>query len=132
MLHILKTKNKKDKKLSKKSIYCVSALKGVIFYLLGTILLSFLLMRSNNNSMFYFIFGYVLLALGGFISGFSAYKKLKGRGFQNGIIASSVYFVIVFLLIILAMRFEVSVRLLFILPIALGSGFLGGVAGANT
>lgn len=132
MLQILKTKSKKDKKHSKKYIYCASALKGLLFFSIGFVALSFLLMKSNGNSMFYYIFGYVLIAFGAFISGFSAYKKLRGRGFQNGIIASAVYFVAVFMLIIFCMRFTVNIRLLLILPIALGSGFLGGVAGANT
>lgn len=132
MLQVLKTKKKSDKKHSKTVVYCMAALKGFILFAAGILLISLLVMKSSSDSFFYYIAGYILLALGGFVSGFSAYKKLKGRGFQNGIIASSVYFAVIFALITVCMRFDVSGRVLLTLPIAVGGGFLGGIIGANT
>lgn len=132
MPKILKTHKKNDKKQSKITVYCISALKGLMIFLNGIGLLSLLLLKNSTDSVVFYIFSFVIMALGGFFSGFSAYRKLRGRGFLNGIIASAIYMGIIFIFTIALMRFNISANILIIAPVCLISGFLGGTVGANT
>ncbi len=132
MPKILKTSKKSDKKQNKITIYFFSAAKGLIFFINGLIPLSLFILKNSSNTAFVYAFSFVLMALGGFISGFSAYKKLRGRGFFNGIIAASIYMGVLFVLIIALMKFQVKTNILLIAPICLLSGFFGGTVGANT
>ena len=132
MPSIIKTKKNREKKHSKQVTYLFCALKGFLVFIIGSLLLGFLLFKSQNNSLTLYIFLYFVIALGGFISGFSAYRRLKGRGFINGVIASIVYCSFIFFVVILMMRFNVSAQMLLLIPICVLSGFLGGTVGANT
>lgn len=132
MPKILKTHKKNDKKQSKITVYCISALKGLMIFLNGIGLLSLLLLKNSTDSVVFYVFSFVIMALGGFFSGFSAYRKLRGRGFLNGIIASAIYMGIIFIFTIALMRFNISANILIIAPVCMISGFLGGTVGANT
>lgn len=132
MPKILKTHKKNDKKQSKITVYCISALKGLMIFLNGLGLLSLILLKNSTDSVVFYVFSFVIMALGGFFSGFSAYRKLRGRGFLNGIIASAIYMGIIFIFTIALMRFNISANILIIVPVCLISGFLGGTVGANT
>ena len=132
MPSIIKTKKKRDNKHSKNVTYVLCALKGFIFFITGTSLVSLLLLKSQNDNISLYLFAYLILALGGFISGFSAYKKLKNRGFLNGVVASGIYCAFVLALVIILMRFNISANILLMVPISVGAGFLGGTVGANT
>ena len=132
MPKILKTHKKNDKKYSKTTVYCISALKGLMIFLNGLGLLSLLLLKNSTDSVVFYVFSFVIMALGGFYSGFSSYRKLRGRGFLNGIIASAIYMGIIFIFTIALMRFNISANILIIVPVCMISGFLGGTVGANT
>lgn len=132
MPKILKTHKKNDKKQSKITVYCISALKGLMIFLNGLGLLSLILLKNSTDSVVFYVFSFVIMALGGFFSGFSAYRKLRGRGFLNGIIASAIYMGIIFIFTIALMRFNISANILIIVPVCMISGFLGGTVGANT
>ncbi len=132
MPKILKTHKKNDKKQSKITVYCISALKGLMIFLNGLGLLSLLLLKNSTDSVVFYVFSFVIMALGGFFSGFSAYRKLRGRGFLNGIIASAIYMGIIFIFTIALMRFNISANIMIIAPVCMISGFLGGTVGANT
>ena len=132
MAKILKTLKKNDKKYSKPTVYCISALKGLMIFLNGLGLLSLILLKNSTDSVVFYVFSFVIMALGGFFSGFSAYRKLRGRGFLNGIIASAIYMGIIFIFTIALMRFNISANILIIVPVCMISGFLGGTVGANT
>ena len=103
-----------------------------MIFLNGLGLLSLILLKNSTDSVVFYVFSFVIMALGGFFSGFSAYRKLRGRGFLNGIIASAIYMGIIFIFTIALMRFNISANILIIVPVCLISGFLGGTVGANT
>ena len=133
MPKILKTDKRTVKNHSKITIYMFSALKGLVLFLIGLLITSLLIIKnSSNDGIIFYIFSFVLMALGGFVSGFSAHKKLKGRGFINGVIAASIYLLVLFIIIIISMKFQVGTNILLIAPICLVSGFLGGMVSANT
>ena len=132
MPKILKTHKKNDEKYSKTTVYCISAIKGLMIFLNGLGILSLLVLKNSSDSVVFYVLSFVIMALGGFFSGFSAYRNLRGRGFINGIIASAIYMGIIFIFTIALMRFNISANILIIAPICLISGFLGGTVGANT
>ncbi len=132
MPKILKTVKKTDKKYSKTTVYCISAIKGLVIFLIGLVILSLLVLNNSSDSGVFYVFSFVIMSLGAFLSGFSAYRKLRGRGFINGIIASAIYMGIIFIFTIALMRFNISANILMIAPVCLISGFLGGTVGANT
>lgn len=132
MPSIIKTKKNRENKYGKKITYLLCGLKGFVLFIVGALILSLLLLKSQNNNITLYIFLYMIIALGGFISGFSSYRRLKERGFLNGIIGSAVYCALVMLVIIIFMKFNVALNLLLVVPITILSGFLGGTIGANT
>lgn len=136
MPKILKTRllkdNKSKKSYSVKTIYLFAAAKGLVFTFICFFIISFLLYKNNNFSFFYKMIIYLSIALGAFISGFIAYKKVRGRGFINGIICSLIFCAALLLVLIIAMKLNFSGNLLILLPITVVSGFLGGTVSANT
>lgn len=132
MPKILKTQKKSDKKHNKITVYCISAIKGLVIFLNGLGVLSLLVLKNSSDSAVFYIFSFVIMALGGFFSGFSAYRNLRGRGFINGVIASVIYMGVIFIFTVALMRFNISANILIIAPVCLISGFLGGTVGANT
>lgn len=131
MPSIIKTKKTKDKKYSKQVTYLFCALKGLFIFITGSLLLSFLLYKTQNNNLTLYIFFYILIAFGGFVSGFNSYKQLKGRGFLNGLIASGIYCGFILLIAIVLMKFSVSSQILLLIPVCITSGFIGGTVSAN-
>jgi hypothetical protein len=73
---------------------------------------------------------YLSIALGGFVSGYLAHNRVKGRGFIDGIIGASVYLVMLLFILSLLIKLNLSANILIIVPIAIASGFVGGVAKA--
>ncbi len=132
MPKIIKTKKKRDKSYSKPVLYVFSVLKGLLIFITGILMTSILILKTSSSSQFFYIFAYLILALGAFISGFDAYRKIKGRGFVNGLIASAAYAITSLIIITISLKFDISLQVLLILPISLISGFLGGTVGANT
>lgn len=135
MPEIVKTKRSKGKKakrsLSPSVSYSLSALKGLLltFIMLGGI--SFLVMNNGSFSPFYKVFSYIAVGLGAFVCGFCAYRAVKSRGIVNGAIAAAIYCGVLVLILVCLMRLRVSPQILLLVPISLGSGIAGGIAGAN-
>lgn len=132
MPKIIKTNNKSGKQQNKIITYILSSVKGIVLFIIGLIILSLVILNNPSESLFVYVFSYILIALGGFTSGYSAYKSLRGRGFLNGIVAASIYMCFLLILIVVLMKFQVKTNVLLIIPICVISGFLGGTIGANT
>lgn len=130
MPKIIKTKiknSKTKKKYSTKTTYILSAVKGLVFALNGFFLISLLLHKGNDFNLFYKIMIYLVIGLGGFMSGFIAHSKVKGRAFLDGIIPSVIYVSFLSFVMILLLKLNFSSHILIIYPIAVISGFLGGI-----
>ncbi len=132
MPKILKTSKKKERKYNKFTIYCIAAVKGFLVFVIGFAMLSLLVLKNSSESQVLYYLSFFVMALGGFVSGFSAYRKLQDRGFLNGITGSAIYMVFLLITIICLMRFNISANILLTVPLCLISGFLGGTVGANT
>ncbi len=130
MPKIIKTKiknSKTRKKYSTKTTYILSAVKGLIFALNGFFLVSFLLHKGNDFNLFYKIMIFLVIGLGGFISGFIAHSRVRGRAFLDGIIPSVIYISFLSFVMILLLKLNFSSHIIIIYPIAVISGFLGGI-----
>ena len=130
MPKIIKTKiksSKAKKKHSTKTTYVLSAVKGLVFTLNGLFLISLLLHKGNDFNLFYKIMIYLVICLGGFMSGFIAHSRVKGRAFLDGIIPSVIYVSFLSFVMILLLKLNFSSHILIIYPIAVISGFLGGI-----
>ena len=130
MPKIIKTKiknSKTKKKYSTKTTYILSAVKGAVFSLNGLFLISLLLHKGNDFNLFYKIMIYLVICLGGFISGFTAHSRVRGRAFLDGIIPSVIYVSFLSFVMILLLKLNFSSHILIIYPIAVISGFLGGI-----
>lgn len=130
MPKIIKTKiknSKTKKKYSTKTTYILSAVKGAFFTLNGLFLISLLLHKGNDFNLFYKIMIYLVIGLGGFISGFTAHSRVRGRAFLDGIIPSVIYVSFLSFVMILLLKLNFSSHILIIYPIAVISGFLGGI-----
>lgn len=130
MPKIIKTKiknSKTKKKYSTKTTYILSAVKGLVFTINGLFLISLLLHKGNDFNLFYKIMIYLVIGLGGFISGFTAHSRTKGRAFLDGIIPSVIYVSFLSFVMILLLKLNFSSHILIIYPIAVISGFLGGI-----
>ena len=125
--------NKKYKnKLKIIKPYIIGVIKGFSFFLILFLLMAFVMYKFNfNNAVGYYLI-YLFIACGGFISAVSVYKKVRGRGFLTGVIASLPYSVLVFLLISFIMGFDISSNILIVFLLTLSGGFVGGVTAANT
>lgn len=132
MSKTLKSGKKNEKSKSRAVLYCFAVIKGLIVFTLGIAVLSLIILKNNPNSTVFYCFAYLIIALGSFTGGFGAHKKLRGRGFLNGLTASAVYMAVILIATVLIMKFNFSSNILIIVPICLISGFLGGTVSANT
>lgn len=125
--------NKKyNNKLKVIKPYIIGVLKGFAVFSILFLFTALVMYKFNldNKALYYLI--YLFVALGGFISGISVYKRVRGRGFLTGVIASLPYSLLVFLLISLITGFNMSGNILIVFLLTLSGGFLGGVTAANT
>lgn len=129
MPKILKTK-KQSKNQNKLIVCLLSVLKGFSVFVIGFLLIS-LLIYKVNDTLFYYYLLLVFLALGSFFAGFVSYKKLGGRGIICGLISAAVVTALLLLVILVLMKFQVTSRILLIIPITLVSGVVGGIISAN-
>lgn len=131
MPRIIKTKSKKilpDKPLL---IYLVNALAGICITVICFLITSYLLVKGNDFSQFTKIFLFILIGISSALSGFLSHKRIKGRGYINGLLTASMYELMLIMLIACVMRFQVSAPLFYTIPIALLSGTTGGIISAN-
>ena len=135
MPEIVKTKRTKVKK-SRRSFsppvsYLLSAFKGLAVSLLLMGGLSILLLNNGSFSPFYKVLCYISAGLGAFVCGFCAYRAIRSRGIVNGAVGSAAYCGALMLALILLMRFDIGAQILLLLPVSVGCGVAGGIAGAN-
>ena len=134
MPKIIKTRiakgKKSNKKYSTKTLYVLSALKGFIVSFAGLLITSYLLYKNGDFSFFYKMIIYLSIAMGGFLSGYIAHNKVRGRGFLDGIISASVYSLMLIFIFALLLKLNVTAHILIIVPICLLSGFIGGIVKA--
>ncbi len=133
----LNKKSKKKRKISVNTsnpaiIYLFSVLKGLVVLVLGLCVVSVIVMKSSDFNLFTKFIIYGLVLFGGFLSGFFANKKLKGRGIVNGAVASLVFAIIFSVICIIAMRFNISPEILILLPVSIVGGIVGGIISANS
>ena len=120
------------KKLLKLMPYVTGALKGFVVFTCLYLITAFIMYKTNAElpAIYYVMFLYI--ALGGFFCGIHTYKKVRGRGFLNGVISSLPYSMLVCLLICLINGFDVAGDILLTLLLSLAGGFAGGITAANT
>lgn len=131
MPKIIKTKSKRmlpDKPLL---IYLVNALVGVVLTVICFFITSYLLVKGNDFSQFTKICLFIVIGISSALSGFLSQKRIKGRGYINGFLTASMYELMLLLLIACVMKFQISVQLLYTIPISLLSGTTGGIISAN-
>ncbi len=112
--------------------YIIGVIKGFCVFSVLFLITAFIMYKFNFDSSIIYYFIYAFIALGGFITAVSVYKKVRGRGFLTGVLASLPYSLLVFLLICLVSGFNVSGNILLVFILTLLGGFLGGVTAANT
>lgn len=112
--------------------YITGVLKGFCIFSILFLSMALIMYKFNFDNMIAYYLIYLFIALGGFICAISVYKKVRGRGFLTGIIASLPYSLLVFLLISLIMGFNISGNILLVFLLTIAGGFLGGVTAANT
>lgn len=112
--------------------YIIGALKGFLVFFILFLLMALVIYKFNSDNVALYYLVYLFLVLGGFITGASVYKKVRGRGFLTGVIASLPYSLLAFLLIGSIMGFNISGDILLVFLLTLSGGFLGGVTAANT
>ncbi len=135
MPKILKTKKVKqttNKQYKPIILYLVSVVKGVLVFSGGIILVAFLFMNSGNFNTFTKIMAYAIIFIGAFVSGFCSNRKIKGRGFLDGIISSLLYCVFISVVLIIIMRFNISMNILFVFLCGISGGIIGGIISANS
>ena len=129
MPKILKTK--KQSKNQNKALLCItSVLIGLFLFLLLFLIISILVYKVNDSEFYYFMV-YGSIALSAFYTGFVSYKKLGGRGIINGLISSMILFSVIFLIVLFSMKFEISSKVLVLLPVCVIPGIAGGILSAN-
>lgn len=132
MPEIIKTKLKSNKKnLPSYLVFAFSLLKGLFTVMLLLGLICIKLYNNSSFTPFYGILCYVAVAFGGFVSGYSLCKGLKGRGIVNGFIGGLIYGLIITLVFMGIMLFDVKLQLLSVPLIAIIFGSLGGIVCAN-
>lgn len=132
--------NKKSKKKRKLGIntsnptviYLFSVLKGLVVLMVGLSVVSVIVMKSTDFNLFTKLIVYGFILFGGFLSGFFANRKLKGRGIVNGILASLIYAVVFLIICVIAMGFNISPEILIVLPVSIVGGIIGGIISANS
>ena len=129
MPKILKTK--KQSKNQNKALLCItSVLIGLFLFLLLFLIISILVYKVNDSEFYYFMV-YGSIALSAFYTGFVSYKKLGGRGIIIGLISSMILFSVIFLIVLFSMKFEISSKILVLLPVCVIPGIAGGILSAN-
>ncbi len=131
MPKILKTKSKNQKVNKPVVIYPLCALRGVIVTFLCFGVVSLLLLNKSSFTTFTKLFLYFSIALGSFVCGYFANKKIKGKGIINGLLSSVFYSVIFIIVVCLLLKFGVSKLLFLTVPLIVVGCITGGVVCAN-
>lgn len=113
-------------------IYLSSMLKGGVVFTVGLSLIAITMEITNSNSALLYYIIYIFVILGGFICGVAAHKKLKSRGFLDGIISSVPYSLFVFIVISALTNFSFNKSVILVFVLSVLGGFLGGITSANT
>ncbi len=125
MPKIIKTKKLTNRTYGIPALYTFAVLKGLAVFLNGLIMCSFMVLKSQQSNFFYYL-AYLFVALGAFLCGYSASKKIKGKGFLKGLISSGIYMLVIILASLILMKFSISVNILLLIPLCLIPGFTGG------
>ncbi len=127
-----KVKIKKSKPQKPVIVYLLSSLKGFVVSFAGLTLTCFLLMNNGSFNVFTKIIIYVIIGAGAMLSGFIANKKLRGRGYINGLLSAVIYLALYIVTALLLMHFKVNANILILVPVAVLSGISGGIISANS
>ena len=127
-----KVKIKKSKPQKPVIVYLLSSLKGFVVSFAGLTLTCFLLMNNGSFNVFTKIIIYVIIGAGAMLSGFIANKKLRGRGYINGLLSAVIYLALYIVTALLLMHFKVNTNILILVPVAVLSGISGGIISANS
>lgn len=127
-----KVKIKKSKPQKPVIVYLLASLKGFVVSFAGLTLTCFLLMNNGSFNVFTKIIIYVIIGAGAMLSGFIANKKLRGRGYINGLLSAVIYLALYIVTALLLMHFKVNTNILILVPVAVLSGISGGIISANS
>ena len=136
MFKIMKTKKINSSKRLKLQnpvlIHLFSAAKGLVISAIILLLISFMVLKSTSFTTFTKLIIYLSIVVGAFLSGFISHRKIKGKGYLCGALASLFYVALFFAISLVIMKFNVSVNLILVIPIIAVSGVIGGIVSANT
>ncbi len=125
--------NKKIGGLFKKiKPFLFGTIRGLIIFSVLYLSLTYIMYKTNTETSALYFLMFLFIILGGFVSAVYTYKKVRGRGFLTGIIASVPYSIVVFFIFCLINCFEISNNILLVFLLTLLGGFLGGITAANT
>ena len=130
MPKILKTK-KQPKNQNKCFLYLTSLFKGFIILFLGFLLISLLIYKVKDTEFYYFSL-FAIIAISSFVSAYTSCKKVGDRGIICGFISSSIFLLLVILVVLIIAGFDVSPRIIITVPVCLVPGIAGGILSANT
>ena len=104
---------------------------GIIFFLIGTLVTSFVLTKNDLSYRSIKYITFAVTAASAFIAGFIAKKKNRIKGIACGAIASSAVLALVYLILLPLNGFQVTEDAFLLLPSGLLFGVLGGVISSN-
>ncbi len=112
--------------------YILGITRGFLVFAVLYLCLSFVMYKTNSESIILYCLMFIFIILGGFICGIYVYKKVRGRGFLTGLLSTVPYSLLVFIVICLINNFSLSSDIFLVFLLALSGGFLGGITAANT
>ena len=125
--------NKKDSKRIKLFFkYFPCFLKGFIIIVIGILVLSFAYYKLSEHSSIIYLFSYLFLFFGGFISGNSTHKKVGGRGIITGTFGALPVALFTYIILIISTFKNLSIFSLICPMICIIGGTIGGIVNSNT
>ena len=130
-----KSKNIKLKEnniLNKVKPYILGCTIGFITFIIGLIISSLILLKTDINNTFIYIIPLIFLFIGSFLCGVKVQHKAGGRGFLTGILSTIPLFFLIILLVSILLNFKVGTFIFITFPICIFGGFFGGITAVNT
>ena len=109
----------------------LSSVIGILFTLLVSVLFSYLLSNSEMISGYSVIYLIFSIIIGGFICGYIGTLYLPFRGIVSGLFSSVLYTIIIFLLLFIFSKGNLSPYSLLLIFITILSSSIGGITNVN-
>lgn len=128
-----RNKLKMDSGISKNILgITLSAESAIIILVILTILISFILLKSEKISDSYIMHFYFCSVLSAFIGGFISSKSCTFKGIFSGLISSLVYNFTLTIILLFVCKGKIRPDTGILYALTTGFSVLGGIVGANT